>query len=251
MDNTTADDKLNSEISLDLGTFYYQPTAKFLDESSLSLQENEYNISPYTSVNRDIIKMNITGIADVCNCSSETVNYTLNEFMKKLIGVSKQSAIYNTLIIINLKIGYLKIKSKKIRFLNFFEAKKRGVRSIAADNVSEVASNADAVSCFIESIASQRPGSIRSKFSSLRPPGETQFSHHRVNSLFTSQSSRYNSPIVQRNTAISQQRDGDKESVTKIAKKLNDLKAKANRPMNVTGTPLLNERFGKRVFFGK
>ena len=34
------------------------------------------------------------------------------------------------MVILNFKIGYLKIKQKKLRFLNYFEAKKNGVNSL-------------------------------------------------------------------------------------------------------------------------
>ena len=109
MDAVTKNMIVNSEISVDFNNFYYQPTIRMLDETEIILHENEFNISPYNELTQQVIKMNISGIASVWHCRSETVNHVLHEFAKKLYSTIKNTEIFNQLIVINLRIGYLKI----------------------------------------------------------------------------------------------------------------------------------------------
>lgn len=146
LESKSNEEPINSEISTDVGSFFYQPTTRFLDESNLTLQENEYNLNPYKETGKALVKTSIASIAGVCNCNQETVSYILLEFIRKLSGVSRQSAVYPHLIILDVKIGYLKIKASKIRFLNYFEAKKKGVRTLISDRASQMNDQEDAVS---------------------------------------------------------------------------------------------------------
>ena len=109
MDSGNKNSTVSSEISAKLDNFYYQPTLKFLDETEMSLHENEYNINPYNEISQRIIRMNITGIASVCNCKSDTVNHVLCELSKKLYSLLTDTENYNKLIVLNLRIGFLKI----------------------------------------------------------------------------------------------------------------------------------------------
>lgn len=91
--------------------------------------------------------MNIPGIASVCNCKIDTVVHVLEEFSKKIYSILKQNEANHQLVVINLRIGYLKIKSQKVRFLNFFETKNKGVKILAENKAHEVLSqHNDAVS---------------------------------------------------------------------------------------------------------
>ena len=59
------DEQNNPEMTTEFDTFYYHPSTKFLDEAVLTLYENEYNFSPFTSPPKKCIKMNINGISSV------------------------------------------------------------------------------------------------------------------------------------------------------------------------------------------
>jgi len=104
------------------------------------------------------------------------VNFLLDQFVKKLAHVGQQC-----IVTLHLIIGYLKIKSQKVRFLNTFEAKKRGVRLNSSEIHSEVMSYRDGVSCYVESVAS-KPNSTKDKLSVLRLPSPLKDLHKRASS---------------------------------------------------------------------
>lgn len=56
---------INSEISFDSGSYFYQPTTKFLDDAKLSLFENEFNINPYSEISKPIVRISHSSIAAV------------------------------------------------------------------------------------------------------------------------------------------------------------------------------------------
>ena len=114
---------MKSDMSMDLRKFYYQPSTKFLDEHGISLIENEYNINPYQSLGKKIVKLHIQGIAYVCSCSPDLVTYLLSEFTKLIGKLATTHKRDNKMLVLNFKIGYLKVKQQKLRFLNYFEAK--------------------------------------------------------------------------------------------------------------------------------
>lgn len=237
----------------DSGTFYYQPSIKFWDETGVSLNENEYNVNPYTSLNKQVIKMNIPGIASVCNWKIDTVSHVLEEFSKRIYGILKQNEVNQQMIVINLRIGYLKIKGQKVRFLNLFETKNKVAKTIADNKKNEVLSqHSDAVSWFVESIAaSNRASSVhRSKHSTFNGNYSVKSSHKRINSQFSNRLMRFNSPILQgREFDLN---DREKQSIEKIAKtaqKLAETKEKTNWPVHIDGTPIFGERFSKQMFF--
>ena len=60
-----ATSQINSEISVDVGSYYYQPSTKFLDDAKLSLFENEFNINPYSDITKPIVRMSPSSIAAV------------------------------------------------------------------------------------------------------------------------------------------------------------------------------------------
>lgn len=57
--------------------------------------------------------------------------------MKKLTFLCADVNSHHKLIILDIKIGYIKIKFQKIRFINYFEAKRKGLRSTASEIVSQ------------------------------------------------------------------------------------------------------------------
>jgi len=73
---------INSEISFDSGSYFYQPTAKFLDDAKLSLFENEFNINPYSEISKPIVRISHSSIAAVWDCTSDTVSCAISEFSK-------------------------------------------------------------------------------------------------------------------------------------------------------------------------
>lgn len=151
-----------------------------------------------------------------------------------------------------MKIGYLKIKFQKVRFLNYFEAKRKGLRSTVSESLTHMGIDDGNVSCFVESVASHRSCSTKSKISSLRVVQEQQKLNDRTVSQFSSQSRRYKSPILQ--GRMVDYNDNEKRSIDKIAEitqKMADLKAATNRPVHMNGTPIFNEKYGKRMIFGK
>ena len=74
--------QVNSEISADVGSYYYQPSIKFLDEAKLTLFENDFNINPYSEIKKPVTKVSPSSIAAVWDCTAETVNTIINEFSK-------------------------------------------------------------------------------------------------------------------------------------------------------------------------
>ena len=160
--------------------------------------------------------------------------------------------LIHQLIIFDMKIGYLKIKFQKVRFLNYFEAKRKGLRSTVSESISQMGIDDGNISCFVESVASHRSCSTKSKVSTLRVIQEQHKLNNRTTSQFSSQSRRYRSPILQ--GRIVDYNEQEKRSIDKIAeitKMMSDLKAKTNRPVHLNGTPIFNEKYGKRVIFGK
>ena len=108
------------------------------------------------------------------------------------------------------------------------------------------------ISCFVESVASHRSCSTKSKISSLRVVQGQQKLNDRTVSQFSSQSRRYKSPILQ--GRMVDYNENEKRSIDKIAEitqKMTDLKAATNRPVHMNGTPIFNEKYGKRMIFGK
>ena len=65
MDNKMQNKGVDSEVVVEFGKFYFQPTVKFLDEAEIILHENEINLNPYTLISHPIVKMNVSGIAAV------------------------------------------------------------------------------------------------------------------------------------------------------------------------------------------
>lgn len=65
MEDRDCKSQINSEISVDLGTYFFVPATKFLDDSNLSLNENEYNLNPYSQVTKQTVKTNASSIAAV------------------------------------------------------------------------------------------------------------------------------------------------------------------------------------------
>lgn len=153
---------VDSDVAAEFGTFYYQPLVKFMDEAEITLHENDYNLNPYSQEFSEVVKMNFSSIAQVCKCKVETVTHVLNEFSKRLVSICKKSKINNQIIVLNMKIGFLKIHDQKIRFLNHSEIRKRGKKETFSNPRESLKAMSDVVSSFIESLASQRGISLKS-----------------------------------------------------------------------------------------
>lgn len=152
------------------------------------------------------------------------------------------------MIILNLRIGFLKIKSEKIRFINYSEAKRNGNGSLLQTRQLRSIQGEDEVSCFVGSVTSKQASRFNSTVNHI--PIDTR-SHKRTASHFTSHSDRYKSPLMKTEPAENHLHNTSVDVISDIAKKLTAIKETTNRPVHLNGTPILNEKFCKRMFFGK
>lgn len=139
-------EKVDPELAAEFGTFFYQPSIKFLDEAQISLHENEVNLNPYSEELTNTVKINIVSLANSCKCKVETVTHVLCEFAKRFYLLAKRAKETNQLVVLNFRIGFLKIRGQKVRFLNLSEIRKRGGSKPPDEKEIELKTNTDAVS---------------------------------------------------------------------------------------------------------
>lgn len=88
------------------------PSLSFLENSGLKFMQNEFNINPHASLPPlEKIKINVSSIAEVCGVTTEATQFIIKKIITALITNCKFE------LRLNLRIGYLGIKSNQLSFL--------------------------------------------------------------------------------------------------------------------------------------